>query len=78
MGYFVDKKLNNKEKRLIFDMGQQVFIRIILFFQTKYEPVNRFWLCYTTMLDAANYQPCKLFSSQSVYGVRAFGTGSIY
>ncbi|XP_060846279.1 zinc finger MYM-type protein 1-like [Rhopalosiphum padi] len=33
-------------------------------FQTKYGPVNRFWLCYSPLLDATYCQPCWLFSLQ--------------
>lgn len=30
----------------------------------KYGPVNRFWLCYSKILDGACCQPCWLFASQ--------------
>ncbi|XP_025197552.1 zinc finger MYM-type protein 1-like [Melanaphis sacchari] len=33
-------------------------------FQTKYGPVNRFWLCYSPLLDATYCQPFWLFSLQ--------------
>lgn len=79
LGNFVNKKLNDTEKRLIFDMGplkppgpfpkdphqdNRSFSESYYIFQTKYGPVNRFWLCYSPMLDATYCQPCWLFSLQ--------------
>ncbi|XP_065662351.1 uncharacterized protein LOC136084908 [Hydra vulgaris] len=33
---------------------------------SKYGPVNRFWLCYSKILDAAYCQPCWLLASHNV------------
>ena len=79
LGNWINKKLNDNEKRLIFDMGplkppgpfpkdphqdNRSFSESYYVFQTKYGPVNRFWLCYSTLLDATYCQPCWLFSIQ--------------
>ncbi|KAL4122799.1 hypothetical protein QTP88_015074 [Uroleucon formosanum] len=78
LGNFINKKLNDTYKRLIFDMGPlkppgpfpkdphqgNMSFSESYIFQTKYGPVNRFWLCYYPLLDATYCQPCWLFSLQ--------------
>lgn len=93
LGNFTIKILSNNEKHQILDMGplepsgpfpkdiqqnNRCFSKSYYFSTSKYGPVNRFWLCYSKILDAAYCQPCWLFTSQRImYGVRAFGTGDI-
>lgn len=79
LGNFINKKLNDTEKRLNFDMGplkppgpfpkdphqgNRSFSESYYIFQTKYGPVNRFSLCYSPLLDTTYCQPCWLFSLQ--------------
>ncbi|KAL4089557.1 hypothetical protein QTP88_024575 [Uroleucon formosanum] len=78
LGNFINKKLNDTYKRLIFDMGPlkppgpfpkdphqgNMSFSESYIFQTKYGPVNRFWLCHYPLLDATCCQPCWLFSLQ--------------
>lgn len=93
LGNFINKKLNDTEKRLIFDMGplklpgpfpkdpnqgNRSFSESYYIFQTKYGPVNRFWLCYSPLLDATYCQPTRCFLCKEVLGVRVFEIGSTY
>lgn len=79
LGNFTDKTLGDKEKRLILDMGplqpsgpfpkdpnqnNRCFSTSYYVSVSKYGAVNRFWLCYSKILDAAYCQPCWLFASQ--------------
>lgn len=66
LGNFINKKFNDTEKRLIFDMGpfpkdpyqgNRSFSESYYIFQTKYGPVNRFWLSYSPLLDVTYCQP---------------------
>ncbi|CAH0562980.1 unnamed protein product [Brassicogethes aeneus] len=79
LGKFINKKLNDTEKRLILDKGplkpsgpfpkephqdHRSFSETYYVSTSKYGPVDRFWICYSKMLDAAYCQPCWLFASQ--------------
>ncbi|GFQ99789.1 zinc finger MYM-type protein 1 [Trichonephila clavata] len=48
------------------DMHQnnRCFSKSYYFSTSKYVLVNRFWLCYSKILDIAYCQPCWLFTSQ--------------
>lgn len=79
LGNFTNKILNDNERRQILDMGplqplgpfptdinqnNRCFSKSYYVSSSKYGPVNRFWLCYSKILDAAYCQPCWLFASQ--------------
>lgn len=79
LGNFTNKILSDNEKRQILDMGplqpsgpfptdinqnNRCFSKSYYVSSSKYGPVNRFWLCYSKILDAAYCQPCWLFASQ--------------
>ncbi|GBP12872.1 Zinc finger MYM-type protein 1 [Eumeta japonica] len=79
LGNFTNKILSDNEKRQILDMGplqpsgpfptdinqnNRCFSKSYDVSSSKYGPVNRFWLCYSKIIDAAYCQPCWLFASQ--------------
>lgn len=80
LGKFVNKKLNDTEKRLIVDKGplkppgpfpkdphqdNRSFSATYYVSTSTYGPVDRFWICYSKILDAAYCQPCWLFATQT-------------
>lgn len=86
LGKYINKKLNDNEKRLILDKGplkppgpfpkdphqdNRSFSETYYVSTSQYGPVDRFWICYSKMLDAAYCQPCWLFASQ----INAWCTG---
>ncbi|KAJ0175106.1 hypothetical protein K1T71_009247 [Dendrolimus kikuchii] len=79
LGNFTNKILSDNEKRQILDMGplqppgpfpadinqnNRCFSKSYYVSCSTYGPVNRFWLCYSKILDAAYGEPCWLFASQ--------------
>ncbi|XP_046971601.1 uncharacterized protein LOC124540655 [Vanessa cardui] len=86
LGNYINKKLSDTEKRLILDKGplkppgpfpkdphqdNRSFSETYYVSTSQYGPVDRFWICYSKMLDAAYCQPCWLFASQ----INAWCTG---
>ncbi|RVE40883.1 hypothetical protein evm_014465 [Chilo suppressalis] len=86
LGKYTNKKLNDNEKRLILDKGplkppgpfpkdphqdNRSFSETYYVSTSQYGPVDRFWICYSKILDAAYCQPCWLFASQ----INAWCTG---
>lgn len=77
LGFFQDKTLNDHDKKAIVSLppnrpkgpfpkdskqNNRSFSESYYFSSTKYGPVNRPWLCYSTVLDAAYCDSCWLFS----------------
>nr|XP_042908380.1 uncharacterized protein LOC122271400 [Parasteatoda tepidariorum] len=78
LGNFRNKILSDNEKRQILDLGplqpsgsfptdinqnNRCFSKSYYVSCSKYGPVNRFWLRYSKILNAAYCQPCWLFAS---------------
>ena len=79
LGNVANKILSDNEKSQILDMGplkpsgpfptninqiNRCFSEFYYISYSKNGSVNRFWMCYSKLLDAAHCKPCWLFPSQ--------------
>lgn len=79
LGTYLNKSISDKEKQVLImnyhkpkgpfpkdpNQNNRSFSESYYSSTTKYGPVPRVWLCYSTILDAAYCHPCWLFSNAS-------------